>query len=163
MKSSAQPYRKPDDRVPGVAQVDVLAARARHQLAELGVGERAGERDRAADGPGGQHERRRVERAGDEVGVDEDARPDDSANDDHRRVEGAERTPKRHARILHRRTYVECEQDRMARGWESKSVEAQQAERDRHEPAAPAVQPRTRRVPRSGGRSSWPGRARRRT
>ena len=28
----------------------------------------------------------------------------------------------------------------MARGWESKSVEDQQAERDRHEPAAPAVQ-----------------------
>ena len=27
----------------------------------------------------------------------------------------------------------------MARGWESKSVEAQQADRDRHEPAAAAV------------------------
>ena len=27
----------------------------------------------------------------------------------------------------------------MARGWESKSVEAQQADRDRHEPTAPVV------------------------
>ena len=29
----------------------------------------------------------------------------------------------------------------MARGWESKSVEAQQADRDRHEPVAPAAAP----------------------
>jgi hypothetical protein len=34
----------------------------------------------------------------------------------------------------------------MARGWESKSVEDQQAERDRHEPAAPAVQEDPARV-----------------
>jgi predicted Zn-dependent protease len=33
-------------------------------------------------------------------------------------------------------SFVKCRETRMARGWESKSVEAQQADRDRHEPAA---------------------------
>jgi hypothetical protein len=32
-------------------------------------------------------------------------------------------------------SFVICEENRMARGWESKSVEAQQADHDRHKPA----------------------------
>ena len=73
-----------------VAQVDVLTAGARCGGAEFGVGERADERDCAAGRPGAEDERRAVEAPGDDIGIDEDARTDDAADHDHRRVERAQ-------------------------------------------------------------------------
>ena len=79
------------ERMQSVAQVDVLAARLGKERAELGVGERAGQRDRAAGDPRPQHEQRRVETLRDDVGSDEDAGADDPPDHHHRGVEGTER------------------------------------------------------------------------
>src|SRR5690606_11908748 len=87
-------------RVPGVLQVDVLATRLGEARAQFGVGKGADERHEAADRPGEQHEPARIERARHEAGIDEDARPDDAADNHHRRVERAQYTPEMHARSV---------------------------------------------------------------
>ena len=80
-----------DERVIGLPQVDVLAARGGVEGRELREGKRAGESDRSADGPRRENETGRREPLRDDGRHDEDARADDSADDDHRRVEAAER------------------------------------------------------------------------
>src|SRR5262249_38872265 len=66
----------------------------------LGVRKRARQGNNAAGGPGAQHEQRRVELPRDQVWIDEDARPDDAADDDHRGVKKPERPAKGHWRNL---------------------------------------------------------------
>jgi hypothetical protein len=86
-------------RMAAVTQVDVLAAGLWKQTAELCVRECASERNRPAGDPCGQHEHTAVERPRNEVGIDEDAGPDDAADHDHRRVEGPEGAAKGHAAL----------------------------------------------------------------
>src|SRR5262249_37512815 len=59
-------------------------------------GEGAAERDDSSHDPCGEDERSRGEPHGDKMRVDEDAGPDDAADDDHRRVERAERAAEPH-------------------------------------------------------------------
>jgi len=79
-----------------LAQVGVVPAGLREERAELGEGQRAGERDDTASQPCAQHQGRRVEALGDDVRVDEDAGTDDAADDHHRGIESAQLTAKRH-------------------------------------------------------------------
>src|SRR2546423_3361117 len=71
----------------GVAQVRVLAADFGAARGQLGVDERARERDCAAREPSAEYEEGRVNLPRDDRGVDEDAGADDAAHHDHRRVE----------------------------------------------------------------------------
>ena len=57
-KREIQPERNPDARPERARDVDVLAARARHHRAELGVDGRAREREQPGRRPDRQHERR---------------------------------------------------------------------------------------------------------
>ena len=92
------PVEKAGQRVPAVAKVDVLSAGAGKHATQLRVGECANESDGASRDPGRKHQDAAVQRAGDQVGVDEDAGADNAADDDHRGVEGAKRTTEGHGR-----------------------------------------------------------------
>ena len=74
----------------GVAQVGVLAADFRTSRGELGIDERAGQRDGAAHGPRAQNQERRVDLLRDYVGIDENPRADDASHDEHGGVEQSE-------------------------------------------------------------------------
>ena len=89
---------KSHERVPRLAQVDVLAARERNRRCELGEHESARERDRAADDPRRKHESSGGKPRGDDGGIDEDPRADDSAHDDHRGVKGPQLSTEGHRR-----------------------------------------------------------------
>jgi hypothetical protein len=73
--------------VEGFAEVGVLPAHLGASRGQLGVDERARERDRATGEPRAEDEEGRVHLLRDDVRVDEDARADDAAHHDHRRVE----------------------------------------------------------------------------
>ena len=81
---------KGDPRAVGLAQVGVLPAHRGAQRGELGVDEGPGEGDEAAEAPRGQDERRRAHLPRHDVGVHEDARPDDAPHHEHRGAEGAD-------------------------------------------------------------------------
>ncbi len=70
-----------------LAEIRVLPADLGPSRRELRVDERARERDGAARDPREQNQERRVNLPRDDVRVNEDARPDDAAHHDHRRVE----------------------------------------------------------------------------
>ena len=73
-----------------LAQVDVLAARARPQRAELGVGHRADEREQAAGDPDAEERDGMRHGLRDDARRDEDADADDVRNDDSGGVERTE-------------------------------------------------------------------------
>jgi len=83
-----------------VAQIDILAAGFGEDRAQLGIRERASQRDRAPGRPRTEHEQRRVETLRDDVRGDKDARADDPADDHHRRVERTEGAFEGQARII---------------------------------------------------------------
>ncbi len=72
------------------ANVDERPSRIREHRAELGEGERARERDEAADHPDREHPAAGRERARDLRGGEEDSATDDAADDDHGGGEEAE-------------------------------------------------------------------------
>ena len=88
--NDVQPVRNAARPAERLAQVDVLAARLRAPRGELGVRQRARERERAAGGPDAEHRAGRGQQRGDESGRREDADADDVGDDDDRRVERAE-------------------------------------------------------------------------
>jgi hypothetical protein len=75
----------------GLAHEDVLAAGVREHRAQLGVGEGAEERERAARHPDGQDEAGAVQHLGDGAGLEEDARADDGTHHDRRGLRKAQR------------------------------------------------------------------------
>ena len=74
----------------GLLQELVLPARAREERAQLCVAQGARQRDRAAQGPGEEHQARVREHAGDVGGSDEDRGAEDAADGDERRVHHAQ-------------------------------------------------------------------------
>jgi hypothetical protein len=66
------------------AQIDVLAAGARHHRGELSVRERRGERQHAGEDPGREQETGTSGLPSHFGGDEEDARPDHRAHDNHR-------------------------------------------------------------------------------
>ena len=89
----APAVEKRGERAEGVANVDVDATRLRAHGTQLGVGERAEEREQAASGPDSE----RDERIGagvreDEPRHEEDPRADDDPDGGERQVEGAEQS-----------------------------------------------------------------------
>ena len=89
-----------DRRVIGLAQVDVLAAGARHHRAELGVRRGAAQREHAADDPRQQDRQRIVQAVGLEAGAREHADADHVGDDDRRRDRQAEPSFRRsHGRL----------------------------------------------------------------
>ena len=77
-------------RPPGVAQIGILAADLGPPRGELGIDERAHDRDRAADQPDPDDQRWRGDMPRHLRRIDEDAGADDPAHDQHGRVEQAE-------------------------------------------------------------------------
>lgn len=70
-----------------LAQVCVLSADLRVMRGEFGIDERAEQRNNAACKPRAENERGRVNLLRDDVRIDEDARTDDAAHHNHRRIE----------------------------------------------------------------------------
>src|SRR5262245_7788751 len=65
----------------------VLPADPWHHRAQLGKDKRAGQRDHPSRHPNRKNQERRLDRLRDDIRVNENARADDAADDDHRRVE----------------------------------------------------------------------------
>src|SRR5262245_34813878 len=78
------------ERMKRLTEEGVLTADLRHHRAQLGEDKCAGQCDQSARRPYRQDQKRRLDRLRDDVRVDEDARSDDAADDDHRRVEEVE-------------------------------------------------------------------------
>jgi hypothetical protein len=86
-----EPAREePDERMKGLAEVDVVAAGVRERRTHLRVRERPSGGDQAAQEPGHEQPDRIRHRGGDQSGRREDPHPDDAPRDDHRRVEEPE-------------------------------------------------------------------------
>ena len=81
---------EPDERPEGLAQKDVLAAGLGHHRAQLAVGERAEQRQRAADEPQAEVDAGRADEPGHDRRRDEDARADHRAHDQRRGAEDPE-------------------------------------------------------------------------
>ena len=88
--NDVQPVRNAARPPEALAQVDVLAARARAQRSELGVGHRADEREQAAGEPDGEEPDGVRHGLRDDARRDEDADADDVRDDDGGGVEGTE-------------------------------------------------------------------------
>ncbi len=77
----------------GVAQIGILAADLRPPSGKLGINERRGQRDNAANDPHSDNEQRRIDVSSHFGGSDKNARADDPSHHQHRRVEQSE-TPR---------------------------------------------------------------------
>ena len=86
--------QKSGQRMKRVAQVCILPAHIRHARRQLGIDERAQHRHHAARHPHPEDQHRRMDLPGHNVRIDEDARADDAAHDDHGGVEQSDTAQK---------------------------------------------------------------------
>ena len=92
------PVQKAGHRMPSVAQIHVLPAGLWEDRSQFRVREGARERNRTACDPRRKHDHAARQPLRNDVRVDEDARPDDAADDDHRGIERPERAAEGHPR-----------------------------------------------------------------
>src|SRR5689334_22660013 len=78
----------------GLAQVGVLTSNLRQALCQFGIDECARQSDHAADDPSTENQRWRVDLLSDNVGINENARPNDAPHHQHGRVEESKTTRK---------------------------------------------------------------------
>src|SRR5207302_1739164 len=85
---------KADQRMHGLAQINVLAAGLRDLRRKLGIDERPRQCNQSADGPCSENQKWSMNLLSYYIRIREDARADDPAHHDHRRVEEAETASK---------------------------------------------------------------------